>query len=219
MADTRISKIQVRQGNYSDLPVLDAGELGYSKDTRQLFIGNDTVSVGTGNGVITEFIVPISLGNPNLLTVYVAGTAEASANYSVSGTTLTFTSAPTGAITAKFNNELEIINNGAAPTALSLAAGGTTAATGFQVDTLSYNVVIMEYTLESAVGVRVGQIRMATDTSDSTAIITDNNTETAGIGITFGVDIATANTMKLIYTDSDNIISKFKYTYKLWNSN
>ncbi len=44
-------------------------------------------------------------------------------------------------------------------------------------------------------------------------------TETAAVGITFSVDIATANTMKLKYTDADNLISTFKYTYKLWNSN
>ena len=32
MADTRISKIKVRQGDFSDLPVLDPGEIGYAKD-------------------------------------------------------------------------------------------------------------------------------------------------------------------------------------------
>ena len=52
MATTRTSKIRVRQGNFADLPVLDPGELGYAKDSRRLFIGNDTVNVGTGNGVL-----------------------------------------------------------------------------------------------------------------------------------------------------------------------
>jgi|TARA_B100000497_G_C7638288_1_gene383671 hypothetical protein len=219
MADTRISKIQVRQGNYSDLPVLDAGEFGYAKDTRQLYIGNDSVSIATGNGVLTAFTVPISLGNPSLITVYVDGTAISAGDYSVSGTTLTFNSAPTGVITARFNNELEIYNNGVRPTSVSLAANASAAETGFQVDTTTYNVVIMNYTLESTNGVRVGELRFATDVSASTSTIDDVMTETAAVGITFSVDIATANTMKLKYTDADNLISTFKYTYKLWNSN
>lgn len=77
----------------------------------------------------------------------------------------------------------------------------------------------MDYTLESTSGVRVGQLRFATDTSASTSTIDDQFTQTAAVGIVFNVDIATANTMKLQYTDSDNKISKFKYTYQLWNSN
>ena len=73
MAETRISKIRHRQGNFSDLPVLDPGELGYAKDVRRLFIGNDTVSVGTGNGVLTSFTVPLALSKPCNRKVFVDG--------------------------------------------------------------------------------------------------------------------------------------------------
>ena len=72
MADTRISKIKVRQGDFSDLPVLDPGEIGYAKDQRRLFIGNDIVNIGTGNGVLTQFTVPITLSKPNIITVFAA---------------------------------------------------------------------------------------------------------------------------------------------------
>ena len=71
----------------------------------------------------------------------------------------------------------------------------------------------------STSGVRIGQIRIGTDVSGGTSTIADNYTETTVVGITFSVDIATANTMKLKYTDADNKICKFKYTYQLWNSN
>ena len=94
MADTRTSKIKVRQGNFADLPVLDPGELGYAKDQRRLFIGNDTVTVGTGNGVLTQFTVPLALSNPVITTVFVAGTAVNAVDYSLLGTTLTFATAP-----------------------------------------------------------------------------------------------------------------------------
>ncbi len=219
MADTRTSKIQVRQGNFADLPVLDPGEIGYAKDQRRLFIGNDIVNIGTGNGVLTQFTVPITLSKPNIITVFVAGTAVAAADYTLQGTTLTFASAPTGAITVSFNSEIGIVTDSTVPSAIELPAAGSTADTGFSVDTTLYNICVMDYTLESTSGVRVGQLRFAIDTSASTSTIDDQFTQTAAVGIVFNVNIATANTMKLQYTDSDNKISKFKYTYQLWNSN
>ena len=217
MADTRISKIKVRQGNFSDLPTLDPGEFGFAKDVRRLFIGNDTISVGTGNGVLTQFTVPIGLTEPGVLRVFVDGTAVNASDYTLVGTTLTFSSAPTGAITVGFNSEVDL---GEQPVQeIQLAANATNSDTGFQVDTTQYNVIIMDYTLKSTNGVRVGQIRFATDTGASTTTIDDNYTETGAINVQFNVDIATANTMKLQYTDYDNLISTFKYTYQTWNSN
>ena len=219
MATTRISKIKVRQGNFSDLPMLDPGEIGYATDVRRLFIGNPSVSIGTGNGVLTQFTIPLSLSKPNIVTVSVAGTQQSASAYTISGTTITFGSAPTGAITANFNSEIDIVSDVTLPSSIELAANGTNGDTGFQVDTTLYNTVIMDYSLESTSGVRMGQLRFATDTSASTSTIDDNYTETAAVGITFSVNIATANTMKLQYTDADNKICKLKYTYQLWNSN
>ena len=217
MADTRISKIKVRQGNFSDLPTLDPGEFGFAKDVRRLFIGNDTVSVGTGNGVLTQFTVPIGLTEPGVLRVFVNGTAVNASDYTLVGTTLTFSSAPTGAITVGFNSEVDL---GEQPVSeIQLAANATNSDTGFQVDTTQYDVIIMDYTLKSTNGVRVGQIRFATDTGASTTTIDDNYTEPGVVNVQFNVDIATANTMKLQYTDYDNLISTFKYTYQTWNSN
>jgi len=217
MADTRISKIKVRQGNFSDLPTLDPGEFGFAKDVRRLFIGNDTISVGTGNGVLTQFTVPIGLTEPGVLRVFVDGVAVNASDYTLIGTTLTFSSAPTGAITVGFNSEVDL---GEQPVQeIQLAANATNSDTGFQVDTTQYNVIIMDYTLKSTNGVRVGQIRFATDTGASTTTIDDNYTETGVVNVQFNVDIATANTMKLQYSDYDNLISTFKYTYQTWNSN
>ena len=219
MATTRTSKIRVRQGNFADLPVLDPGELGYAKESRRLFIGNDTVNVGTGNGVLTGFTLPLSVSKPTITTVFVDGSAVNASTYSITGTTLLFASAPTGAITVGFNSEIDIVSDATLPSIISLAANGSNADTGFQIDTTNYNIVVMDYTLESTNGVRIGQLRFGTDTSASTSTIADNYTETAAVGITFSVDIASANTLKLMYTDADNLITKFKYTYQLWNSN
>ena len=219
MATTRISKIKVRQGNFADLPVLDPGELGYAKDSRRLFIGNDVVNLGTANGVDTVFTIPLALSKPNITTVFVAGSPVNASTYTISGTTITFASAPTGVLTVGFNSEIDIVSDVTLPSEISLPANGNQASTGFSVDTSLYNIVVMDYTLESTNGVRIGQLRFGTDTSASTSTIADNNTETAAVGITFSVDISVANTMILKYTDTDNLITKIKYTYQLWISN
>ena len=58
MAITQISRIQHRRGLRESLPQLAAGEIGFSIDTQELFIGNGTVSEGapqTGNTkILTE---------------------------------------------------------------------------------------------------------------------------------------------------------------------
>jgi hypothetical protein len=221
MTDTRISKIKVRQGDFSDLPMLDPGEFGYAKDQRRLFIGNDSVAVGTGNGSKQAFTVDADVSSPNVVAVFLNGTEVNPSLYSIVGTTLTFTTPPGSgvAITINFNSEIELDKDITRPSSLSLAAGGTAASTGFQIDTTQYNACIMDYTLENTTGVRIGQLRFAIDQSSGAVAIDDNYTGTASIGITFSLNTATANTLKLMYTDVDILITKFKYTYQLWNSN
>ena len=46
MAILQISKIQHRRGLQDDLPQLSSAELGWSIDTRKLYIGTGTVDVG-----------------------------------------------------------------------------------------------------------------------------------------------------------------------------
>jgi|TARA_B110000503_G_C7030254_1_gene363685 hypothetical protein len=221
MADTRISKIKLRQGDFDDLPMLDPGELGYAKDQRRLFIGNDTVSVGTGDGIVDTFTVDADVSSPNVVAVFLDGTEVSTAIYGIVGTTLTFATAPAAAavITINFNSEIEIDKDITRPSSLSLGAGGTDVATGFQFNTTQYNACIMDYTIESTAGVRIGQLRFAIDQSSGNVAIDDNYTGTSSIGITFSLNTATADTLKLMYTDADTLISKFKYTYQLWNSN
>ena len=222
MATTQISKIKVRQGNFSDLPILDSGELGYATDVHRLFIGNIEHSVGTGNGVLDTFSVPTNASSPTTIVAVLVDDIEVSAtDYTIIGSTLTFSTPPAiGAIiTIKFNSEVDIKSFATIPQTLQLPAAGNNASTGFSVDTTAYNIVVMDYTLESTNGVRVGQLRFATDTSASTVAIDDNYTETAPVDVVFSADISITDTLRLMYTDNDNAISTFKYTYQLWNSN
>lgn len=67
MAIVQISKIQHRTGANTDLPQLDIGEIGFSTDTQQVFIGNDPVLVPIDTNVSfttqTEILSEVSLIN------------------------------------------------------------------------------------------------------------------------------------------------------------
>ncbi len=56
MAIVQISRIQNRRGLKSDLPQLASGELGWSIDTGQLYIGNGTIAEGASEVGNTEIL-------------------------------------------------------------------------------------------------------------------------------------------------------------------
>jgi polygalacturonase len=56
MAVTQISRIQNRRGLNQDLPQLAGAELGWSVDTRKLYIGNGTIEEGAPVAGITEVL-------------------------------------------------------------------------------------------------------------------------------------------------------------------
>jgi hypothetical protein len=56
MAIVQISRIQHRRGLQQDLPQLASGELGWSIDTRQLYIGNGTQEEGAPSEGVTEIL-------------------------------------------------------------------------------------------------------------------------------------------------------------------
>jgi hypothetical protein len=56
MAILQISQIQVRRGLNQDLPQLASGELGWSIDTQQLYIGNGTIAEGAPQLGVTQIV-------------------------------------------------------------------------------------------------------------------------------------------------------------------
>ena len=56
MAIVQISQIQLRRGVHDDLPQLASAEMGWSIDTRQLFIGNGTLAEFAPIEGITEIL-------------------------------------------------------------------------------------------------------------------------------------------------------------------
>lgn len=63
MAIVQISKIQNRRGLNQDLPQLAGGELGWSIDSRQLYIGNGTLGEGAPVEGHTEILTEFSIIN------------------------------------------------------------------------------------------------------------------------------------------------------------
>lgn len=60
MAVTQISRIQHRRGLEQDLPQLASAELGWSLDTRKLYIGNGTLDEGAPSLGVTEILTQYS---------------------------------------------------------------------------------------------------------------------------------------------------------------
>ena len=72
MAVTQISRIQHRRGMEQDLPQLASAELGWSIDTRKLYIGNGTTEEGAPSVGVTEILTQYSLTNlASLLGTYI----------------------------------------------------------------------------------------------------------------------------------------------------
>lgn len=225
MADTRISKIQVRRGNIADLPVLSEGELGYALDVKRIFIGNSTYAVGTGDGNETSFTIPTSaeypltsLYNPRF---YIDGTEVSATDYTVTSTTITFTTAPAAneAITMRFNSELVVRNNIINPATFELAASAAAGTnTGFRFDTALYNTLFMKYSINLGGGqaFRAGEIRVIIDAAAGTYEIDNQyNVLTNTVDINFDGDI-TNNVFNLTYENNETSTATFFYTFELW---
>lgn len=60
MAIVQISQIQIRRGLQQDLPQLASAEMGWSLDTRRLFIGNGTTEEGAPTQGVTEILTEYS---------------------------------------------------------------------------------------------------------------------------------------------------------------
>ncbi len=226
MADTRISKIQIRRGDIADLPILAPGEFGYATDTQRLFLGNEEYTVGTGNAAQTVFQVPTGVDYPltssNITNpaLYLNNTLINAADYTVAGTTITFGTPPAaGTITMKFNSELATVNDTVRPGNLQLAASASAGtATGFGFDTSIYDTAFIDYSIKLAggTGYRIGQLRLLIDSSAGTVYIDDQyNTLTANVDVVFAGNI-NGSDFSLTYTNNETSTATLYYTFKLW---
>lgn len=225
MATTRISKIKVRNGDLSDLPVLDPSEFGYSTDEHRLFIGNDELTVGTGDGSRKTFNIPISsnfplptnnLENPKF---FVNGSQRS--DITIGGTTVTFATAPVinAIITIKFNSEIALVNSTETPSSLLFAAATPSFVdTNFTFNYNIYDTCYIDYTvrLTNNSGFRMGRIRLMIDRiNDEFKIDDEYNSVTNTTEIDFDGKLV-GNYFYLTYKNNTFSPAVFKYTFKLW---
>ena len=196
-----IAQMKVRQGNLSDLPILQAGEFGYALDVQRLYIGN-TPSTQAGDGTTTVFTFQsvdtdndgtttnnavLTFGQRLAYAVYLeeSGTETLQANgtdYTSSDSSITFTTAPTATQTVKVYYNTEVItsspDSGSAidPDSKTLVAtiSGTPTNAGVAVDGNNYDFVDINYTLSNTNGNRKGTISVYIDATGNSSTLDDS---------------------------------------------
>jgi len=168
MAVIQISRIQHRRGLQADLPNLASGELGWSVDTRQLYIGNGTIEEGAP-----------SLGKTEILTQY---------------SILDFTQGFGGAVTSLtsgvslINANVSALSNTVANVAATITSTNVTLAANSSgtITAIPATNAEIRYTLTQGVKRRSGTLQF--NRVDSTVGYEENYNETATTDITLSAN-------------------------------
>ena len=216
MTDTLISRIQLRRGNFEDLPILKEGELGYAVDRKRLFIGNPSQIIVADDS--PYYNLDFKIARPGQIILTVDGIQKtAGVHYDVVGTRLTFPfPAPdTGSIIeVGVNNEIVVDKVDAMTETLPLLASVTDQFIGISFDVAVYNTAVIDYSLKDAFGnMQVGQIRAITNGTDVS--VADTSNSIGGPAVAFSGEIVD-NRFRLTYTNSSFDPGTFYYNMKLW---
>jgi hypothetical protein len=216
--DTLISRIQLRRGNFEDLPILKEGELGYAMDRKRLFIGNPSQTI-ISTGDTDTYALTFRIARPSQIIVVVDNTQKtAGVHYTVSGTTLTF-NAPAPALNAVIevgvNNEIVLDKADAMTDTLPILAAVMDTFSGIYFDSTVYNTAVIDYSLKDSSGnMQVGQIRMITNGIDVS--VADTSNAIGSPTVSFSGEIDGDDYFRLNYTNSSSSAGTFYYTIRLW---
>ena len=230
MPTTQVAKLLNRQGNLTDLPLLDPGELGYAKDVKRLFIGNDPISVNSDGSASYTVGIDLSKSSRYRVTTQPAGGTEselASTGFAIGGTTLSLTTAPAvgTVIRVYYNTEIQTEDLTGADTkqTLTLTASGTNADTGILWDADDYNCATIEYSLQNAKTptpkFRNGKMTIMIDTRTAVQdyILNDDYVAVNDPAVVFSGNLNTSdNVFKILYSDSDAVDATLSYKLNLW---
>ena len=169
MAILQISQIQVRRGLKQDLPQLASGELAWSNDTRQLYIGNGTLAEGAPAVGSTEILTQFSIINfTNILT---ANVTALQSNVTVLQGNIT-----------TINSQISALQSGVTSTGVALNAS-----TSGNIAGISANNAVITYTLTQGTKHRTGDIVVAYNAAGSTVSYYEDYTETSTTDLTFSM--------------------------------
>jgi len=180
MAVIQISKVQVRRGLQENLPQLASGELGWSIDSRRLYIGNGTLAEGAPEVGITEILTIYSNGS---LLLDVADLRANVANLQSNVTTINSTLSNIALKTITLSDNRATLSN----TNVSV--------TSLHTNTLDYNII-------RGTNTRIGTLKFTN--YGGTVNYTDDYSQTAETGIVLLVtgNVTTGNAI-LGYTSTN----------------
>lgn len=228
-----IAKLIVRQGDLTDLPILDEGELGYALDAKRLFIGNDAV-LDTATAGKTSFSFDVDLDLVEKYTIAVNQVIQTEGtDYTIvgDGRVVEFTTAPvpTGSTEEKtvrleYNTEIltftpEKIHGPvrSAPTNLPGSVTDEPIAIA-TVDTTYASSTEYDYKLTDGTSMRSGKINVVYN--NGTFVITDNYVTTDPLALphVFGGAIGTGGLFVLSYSTTSTESCDFKFIETSWPS-
>ena len=185
MAIVQISRIQHRRGLDADLPNLASAELGWSVDTRKLYIGNGTIEEGAP-----------SLGKTEILTQYSILDFESS--YTANILALQSNVVLINSNIVSLTNRVTTLEAGTLSyVSQSLSAG----ASNNRIATITSNNAVINYTLSQGSTVRTGSITVSN--SNSIVSFNEDYTETGITDIVFSMN-ANVTTANLNYTSTNS---------------
>lgn len=181
MAVIQISRIQHRRGLQSDLPNLASAELGWSVDTRKLYIGNGTIEEGAPSLGRTEVLTQYSI--LDFETTFAANIVALQGNLVLVNSNI-----------SSLTSRVVSLESGVVGYTTSNLLAGASAAT---ITNITANNAVISYTMGQGSSVRSGAITMSR--SASTVSFTEEYTETVDTDVVFTMN-ANATTARLNYT-------------------
>ena len=181
MAVIQISRIQHRRGLESDLPNLASAELGWSVDTRKLYIGNGTIEEGAPSLGKTEVLTQYSI--LDFQTTFAANVTALQSN-------LVLVNSNVSALTSRVVS----LESGVVGYSTTELLAGASAAT---ITNITANNAVISYSMGQGSSVRTGSITLSR--SASTVSFAEEYTETVATDVVFTMN-ANATTASLNYT-------------------
>jgi hypothetical protein len=181
VAVIQISRIQHRRGLQADLPNLASAELGWSVDTRKLYIGNGTIEEGAPSIGKTEVLTQYSI--IDFQTTFAANVTALQSNLVLVNSNVT-----------ALSNRVSTLESGSLlSTAVNLLAGASAAT----ITNITANNAVIAYTKGQGSSIRTGSITLSR--SASTVSFAEEYTETVDTDVVFTMN-ANATTASLNYT-------------------
>jgi len=196
VAVIQISRIQHRRGLEADLPNLASAELGYSVNTRKLYIGNGTIEEGAP-----------SLGRTEVLTQYsiLDFTSEINANVLALQQGLTLTNSNLVAVS---NRVLALEAQSFGYYTKTLVAN----VTNVNITTISNSSSTISYSIDQGTAERSGTITLAR--ANSAVAVDETYSESSSTDVVFNI---TANTTTTVWNYSTTLGGTLYYRINSFN--